>query len=200
MRFLPALLLLGGCTTPRTEVVLGIATDMPVTMMNQVDLKIFREGVLEFVLPMPWSVQGPNGGDYELPASFGVFSDDGSETKITVELTGYLNDTVVVVRRAAFSLRKEQTLYMRMALLQSCKSVWMGCDPSPGDLSQTCIEGACKSAEVDVQTFNAYTAGVEKVISCGSAHLIDTKTAQALAMGPEMPGSCRTCVEGACYK
>lgn len=198
MRLLASLLLLGACTTPRTEVVIGIATDIPASMMNQLDIKIFREGVLEFTLPTPLNIAGPTGGDYDIPASFGVYSDDGSEPKITVEITGLLNDTAVVLRRSTFTLRKEQTLYMRMALLKSCISVWQSCEGNL-DQSMTCLQGACTSAQIDVNTFNGYASGDEKVVSCGSAMLIDTKSGQPMMTGTPKP-SCGTCIEGACYK
>src|SRR5690349_3634005 len=174
VRLLSLALVALACTTPRTEVVIGIATDIPVAQMNEVKINIFRDGVLAFDVPA-WTVQGPSGGDYELPATFGVYSDDGSEPKITVELHGLHNSAEVVLRRASFSLRKEQTLYMRMALVQSCVNVWMSCE-SGGDQSQSCIEGTCKSATIDVQSFNTYFDGEEKFNFCQTAsQLIDSK-------------------------
>ena len=198
MRLLASLLLLGACTTPRTEVIIGIATDIPVSMMNQLDIKIFREGVLEFTLPTPLNIAGPTGGDYAIPASFGVYSDDGSEPTITVEMTGLLNNAPVVLRRSTFALRKEQTLYMRMALLKSCISVWQSCEGNL-DQSMTCLQGACTSAQIDVQSFNAYTAGDERLVSCGNPMLIDTKNGQTIMPSGPKP-ACGTCIEGACYK
>jgi hypothetical protein len=198
MRLLASLLLLGACTTPRTEVMIGIATDIPASGMNQIDIKVFREGVLEFTLPSPLRIQGPTGGDYDLPASFGVYSDDGSEPTITVEITGLLNDSPVVLRRSTFGLRKEQTLYMRMALLRSCVTVWQSCEGNL-DQSMTCLQGACTSAQIDVHSFNDYAAGDERLVSCGNGTLIDTKTGQNLPASAPKP-SCGTCIEDACYK
>src|SRR5262249_62268797 len=136
--------------------------------------------------------------EYEVPATFGVFSDDGSETKIQVVLRGLKDNMDVVDRRATFSLAREKTLYMRMALVQSCKSVWMNCTEN-----QSCIEGACKPADVDVHTFNNYFDGEEKFIYCTTpSPLIDTKTMAPMANAPSggpMIG-CSNCVEGACYK
>ena len=202
MRLLPLLLLATACTTPRTEVVIGIATDIPAMQMDEVKINIFRDGVLAFDVPA-WSVQGPNGGDYELPATFGVYSDDGSEPKIVVELHGTLHGAEVVLRRASFSLIKEQTLYMRMALVQACKNVWMSCEGG-GDQTQSCIEGVCKPAAIDVHSFNTYFGGEEKFNYCQTAtQLIDSVSGAHLTdppSGTPIPMVCGTCVERACYK
>src|SRR5262245_57037995 len=103
-RLLIAVALASACSTPRTEVVIGVATDMPVGMVDQVKIDILREGVLTFDIPA-WRIKGPSSGEYVLPASFGVYSDDGSEPKIEVLLHGRLGDTLndVVLRRAIFS-------------------------------------------------------------------------------------------------
>ena len=201
MRLLALLLAVGACTTPRTEVVIGIATDIRVGTVDRLKLDILRQGVITFDVPA-WEIEGPNGGGmYELPASFGVYSDDGSETQIEVKLHGRKGDTTgdVVLRQAVFTLKHEQTLYLRMALTQSCVNVWMTCNQD----TETCIEGACKPEPIDSATFNPYFGGEENFQFCPSpANLIDPKTLQALSAPPAgtvMP-PCTTCVERACYK
>jgi hypothetical protein len=193
--------LCAACSSPRTEVVLGIATDLPVSVMDQLRLTIFREDVPIFEMAAPWDLKPPAMPVYELPAAFGVYSDDGSPTSVTIELDGFGGGDKVIMRRASFSLRKERTLFARMALVAACKDVWMSCEN--GEQSQTCVEGACRPAAVDAGTFNDYVTGEEKFVYCPSASaLADTVTGVPMgappAGGPQL--GCASCVEGACYK
>lgn len=188
------LLLCCSCTTKRTEVVIGVATDLPAPgSLDAVKLEIYRDGVLTFDVP-EWPVPGTVGGNYEIPASFGVYSDDGSEPRIEVQVHGLKNEQTLVTRRAVFSLIKEQTLFMRMALVLACVNNSQ-CPPD----TQTCIEGVCKAPDVDSRTFNAYTGGEENFVFCSSgSSLIQTANGQPMqTMNGGLP--CDTCVEGACY-
>lgn len=188
------LLLCCSCTTKRTEVVIGVATDLPAPgSLDAVKLEIYRDGVLAFDIP-EWPVPGTVGGDYEIPASFGVYADDGSEPRIEVLVHGLKNEQTLVTRRAVFSLIKEQTLFMRMALVLACVNNTQ-CPPD----TQTCIEGVCKAPDVDSHTFNAYTSGAENFVFCSSgSNLIQTASGQPMqTMMGAVP--CDMCSEGACY-
>src|SRR5262245_52985581 len=117
-------LALCSCEQKRTEVVLGLITDLAAPgAIDAVDLQIFRDDVPYFQLPDPFTIPGAAGGKYELPASFGIYTEDGSEPRIEVQVTGLRNGTTVVKRSAVFAPLKERTLFMRMALASSCKTL-----------------------------------------------------------------------------
>ena len=190
-----ALLLAAGCSQKRTEVMIGVATDLAAPdQLDSVKMEIYRDNVLIFDIP-PWDIPGRRGGEYVLPASFGVFSDDGSQPRIEVQVHGIKDNQNIINRRAIFSLIAEQTLFMRMALVLRCG----GLDCPTG---QTCIEGDCRPEEVDARRFPAYTPGLEQVVTCqGPDILRNTQTGDALmTMGS---GACppdQHCTESTCYE
>jgi hypothetical protein len=182
------------CTTKRTEVVIGVATDLPAPgALDQVKLEIYRNNVLAFDIP-PWDVPGTAQGQFILPASFGVYADDGSEPRVEVLVHGIKNNQITVTRRAILSLIKEKTLFLRMALVQRCASRAECPDPSA-----SCVEGRCKSAIVDPRALPVYSQGIEGVIACSSGtNFISTAGNMPL---PVM-GACTSsqyCEEGVCY-
>jgi 6-phosphogluconolactonase (cycloisomerase 2 family) len=188
-----SLLALCACTTKRTEVVIGVATNLDApTQMSNVLMTVSRDGVPLVV--QTWDLPGVPAGQFELPGAFGVYTDDGSEPRIEVELVGQLGTQDLIHRRAIFSLIKEQTLFMRLTLVDSCKS------RSDCAADQTCVEGKCTAAEIDSRTFPAYVTDMEKTLSCsGSIVYKDTGTKQPM----NVTGACaanETCSEGTCFK
>jgi hypothetical protein len=188
-----------GCTTPRTEVVIGVATDLTAPdMIDKVQLSILRDGVQVFVTDPPWTL-GKGPADISLPVLFGAFAEQSETPSIEVKIDGTLNDNVVVERTAVFSLVKEQTRFYRMALVSSCKTRNCG-DPD----SNTCIEGACVPNDVDSSVFPTYTDGMETQVSCSGTPAImfrDTRTGNPMPMVGS--GACpqgQHCQEGTCYK
>jgi hypothetical protein len=186
-----------GCETKRTEVFMGVLTDLDAPgSLSEVNLQVFREGIVIFTPPERWRIPGNAGTKYELPASFGVFTDDGSEPRIEVQLDGYVDGTTnpVVTRRAVFALLKEQTLFMRMALVQRC----VNRSDCANDL--TCVEGHCRPATIDTRSLPQYIAGMENTVACQSGTVFkDTGTKQPLMATGTTCAAGDFCEEGTCY-
>ena len=195
---LALLALLPACSRKRTEVVIGVATDLSAPdLLDEVKLEIWREGVKIFDIP-PWPVPGMSGERYELPGSFGVYSDDGSEPRIEVRVQGLKQGVVIVERRSILALVAEQTLFLRMALVQRC--LQMSDCPNSSD---TCVEGHCRPAEIDGHTLPLYDeAGrSERYLTCSSGTAFrDTKTGALMPLVGPGCGSDEFCEEGTCYK
>ena len=82
--------LAAGCSS-RTEIVLGAATDLKArNQLDEVRLIVSRNGV-PVLQPKPWTLSDVPAGVYELPGSFGLYSPDGSEVKLDVQLQGFKN-------------------------------------------------------------------------------------------------------------
>jgi hypothetical protein len=185
---------LGGCTYPRTELVIGLMTDLSARdMIDTVTLTAEREDVPLFT--QTWVISGILSEPEELPGSFGVFSSDGSEPRVTLTATGLTGNgaTPVVQRVSVTSLVHQQTLFLRMALVGGCST--LKCPD--GD---SCVEGVCKPAVVDAKTFPVYAKNMEKSLQCDSGPKYrDTSTKVLMPV----TGDCAAdedCVEGTCYK
>jgi len=188
-----SLLVMGACTTKRTEVVIGVATNLDApAQISSVLMTVSRDGVPLVV--QTWDLPGVPAGQFELPGAFGVYADDGSEPRIEVELVGLLGTQELLHRRAVFALIKEQTLFLRLTLVDSCQH------RTDCAADHTCVEGKCTAAEIDSRTFPGYVTDMEKTLSCsGSIVYKDTGTKQPM----QVTGSCaanETCSEGTCFK
>ena len=193
LRALCLCLLASGCTSPRTEVVLGVATDLSATdMIDTVQLTATRDSVT--VLDQTWDISGLPAMPTELPGSFGIYSSDGSEPRVEVTVTAFRAGKPMVARHALFSLVKEETLFMRMGLASPCQTV--SCQ---GD--QTCVEGTCKPRLIDAHRLPRYTPDMEKFVQCSSGVVYkNTSTKQPMPL--QGSGSCdpgEECTEGTCY-
>ncbi len=184
----------GGCA--RTEVLVGVATDIEAPgIVDLVRLSVTREGVELF--HNDWDISGIPNVPNELPGSFGVFSPDGSETKVGITVSGFKNGSVVeVVRRdAILTLISGKTLFLRMGLVKRCQPI----DCGPG---QTCVEGACQDPLLDANRLPPFIDDLVTHVTCDSGtQFIDTSTKQPLGMIG--PGDCNPdelCSEGTCYK
>src|SRR5438046_2584426 len=92
--------LLWGCTTKRTEIVVGVATDLSAPgALDQVKLEIYRNNKIAFDIP-PWDVPGAAGDKFVLPASFGLYADDGTEPRVEVLVHGLKGGREIVMRRS----------------------------------------------------------------------------------------------------
>src|ERR1051326_7582075 len=99
------------CSTKRTEVVIGVVTDLPAPgALDQVKLEIYRDGKIAFDIP-PWDIPGTGSGQFIRPASCGVYAEDNAEPRVEVQVHGIKGDKILVTRRAILSLVKEKTLF-----------------------------------------------------------------------------------------
>jgi hypothetical protein len=191
---LVVMLLASGCTRPRTELIVGVITDLSAQdMINRVELHIDRQGVPLF--SPTWVISGSPDMPEELPGSYGIYSSDGSETTVTLTAQGFAPGSAlpVVERTATLSLVHEETLFMRLALIGACET--MAC-PSGAN----CVEGYCRPKVRDAHTFPPYKANMEKVLACNSGPKYrNTSTKQLMTVTGDCPPN-QDCIEGTCYK
>jgi hypothetical protein len=192
------LLLPAACNRPRTQIVVGVITNLSAPdVLDQVSMKVMREGVP--LLSHDWDLPGRPAQAYELPGSYGIYSADGSEPRVEVSLVGLKQGREVLRRQSIFSLAKNQTLFTRMALVQSCETV--GC---PDKDSQTCVEGKCVPMLIQSTRFPLYVQGMDDKVMCrGQTVFVHTgNKSQVPLLNPAKP-TCsddEECIEGTCYK
>jgi hypothetical protein len=192
--WVPALVLFAlGCNREPTQVVVGVVTNLSAPdALDEVQMTVLRQGVE--VLRHDWTIPGQAAQPYELPGSFVIFSPSGAEAQVEVTVRGIKGQREVVRRRSVFSLVREQTLFVRMALVQRCEA--MSCAAG-----QTCVEGRCQAAEFSSRRFPRYQAGMERAAMCKSGTVFRHTVTRA-----ELPvwgaGACAAseeCIEATCY-
>jgi hypothetical protein len=193
-RLLAIVTLIAACSD-RTELVLGAATDLKArNQLDEVKLVVTHKGKT-VLSPPPWSLADVPAGKFELPGSFGLYSPDGSEVSLEIELTGSKGGTPLIIRKSILSLVSGKTLFMRMTLVSDCSSV-----DGPGCLDgQSCVEGVCRDQKMDGHTFPKYQKGMEARLECQSGFdYVVTSTGDPMpVVGDCGPGA--TCQEGVCY-
>ncbi len=178
----------------RTELILGVATDLRATdQINGVKLVVKRadDGVL--VVDTTFQISGQPGMPDNLPGSYGIFS-DGEETRLSVELTGTKDGTPMVTRNSVVSLVSGKTIFYRLGLTSACMTAAM-CPEG-----QTCSEGVCVGLRLNGNQFPDFTADVVETLTCsGPTTFLDTTTNAPMALGANAAqcpaGLCR---EGTC--
>ncbi|MSP60448.1 MAG: hypothetical protein EXR72_08910 [Myxococcales bacterium] len=194
---LALLLATAGCGRARTEILVGVLTDLPATpgiadRLDRVRLTVNRGG---FPLVMTdWTISGLPGQDDELPGSFGIYTDDGSEPALFVQLTAFFAGTgTSLARDATLAPISGETRFLRLALLKKCVKVACA-------IGTTCVEGSCRSPVIDPHTLPIYQTGMELTIACDST-AIHTGTGKPVAKSGA--GQCTAdeeCIEGTCRK
>jgi len=189
-----AAMVAAGCSEKkRTEVVLGLATDLDAPMpLSYVNLEVSAPG-----FPLGHGEDRIISGDprqpYTIPGTYGVFSSAGTADRVHVTLTAF-DDTnqELVVRTAVFNLVPEKTLFVRLGMVSACLGKF---DCGPG---QTCIDGRCRSELIDTSTLPEYHAGDETQLSCASAvSYVNTSTKMPLTVAAA-PCASGICAEGVC--
>ena len=108
-----------GCTRDRTQVMLGLMTNLYAPgELSKVRLSITRAGVP--ISDRVWNIPGTLRGDYQLPGSVGLYSEDGGAIEVAASLSAFSpgSDSVPIIQRdAKFTLVPGQTLFTRLALL-----------------------------------------------------------------------------------
>lgn len=198
-----------GCTRSRTQVMIGLATDLRAKgEIDQVAFtawKVDDQGQKEATpsVQFSWDLADVPAEVYELPGSIGIYSPNGNETRVFVLVEGRLGDQVRVTREAIFSLVREQTLFLRLTLVQRC----MSNTQCVGD--DVCVEGDCKAREIDSRRFPLYEAPpvglpdpqVTQLDCVSTVQYIRTNTGEAMTTRGEgvcPPGT--FCQEGVCLK
>ena len=178
----------------RTEIVVGLATDLAAPAPLQlVTLQVTRVDDGATLGKLSYTISGAANMVYELPGTYGVYSETGSPDRVRIELTAYDDQQrKLVVRSAVFSLVPERTLFVRLGVISACEGMT---DCGPG---LTCVEGRCASEQIDSSRLPNYEPGLESKIECaGATTFIDTSTRQPLT---PIAATCAsgTCAEGVC--
>jgi hypothetical protein len=183
---------------PRTEMMIGIVTDIRAPdVLDNVQLTVFRtvDDFPEEQLP-PWTITGLRDQPYNLPGSYGVYSPDGSEIKLRVELAGFKGNSQIVDRTAVVSLVNGKTLFLRMGLVAGCMNR-VDCGPT-----QTCVEGVCKEREVDSTVLPDFSSDLVGTLTCNSGtNFVNTEDGSRMPLSVDAANCPNSqCVEGTCLK
>jgi hypothetical protein len=195
-RVLAALVALTACEQPRTELMIGVVTDIRAPgLLDGARLVVTRakDGFVE--QDVSWELSGLPNQPFNLPGSYGVYS-DGEEVKLDMVLTGLKGPNDVLNRRAVMNLVAGKTLFFRMSLTAGCQ------DRSDCLATQSCVEGVCRDVNVDSEQLPDFEPSLVDHLTCDSGtKFIDTSTGAALplAQGAEdCPAN--LCLEGTCLK
>ena len=186
-------LVLAACKEPRTELIIGIATDLRATdNLDSVQLQLLVEGV-----PFheeTWTITGSPGADFNLPGSFGIYR-DGDHDRVQIKLTGLKGGVQLVTREAVLGFIDGKTSFYRMGITSSCMA-------NTCPTGQTCVEGVCKGQELDASMFPSFDSELVNELTCktpGTPNYLDTATGQAMPLASsaaDCPGN--LCAEGTC--
>lgn len=183
-----------GCTRPRTQLVVGVDTDLawgPGEVLRSIQVTVRSndpEGQLRDRRVVELGAANP------LPASFGVVPlEDDPSRRVWIEVRGCGArgcDDPLVTQRAYVGFVEGQTLLLRMTLAGACQGVTCT-DPTEVCLPTT---GVCGSARVEASTLPGWTGvvpratgDVPEVIEAGSDAGIDAAGADALDSGTDAP-------------
>ena len=191
-----ALGLTGCAAKKRTEIILGLATDVDAPKpLRSVTLQVFNPPTASVVADeQDLTISGTLDEVYELPGTYGVYSADGAPDRVRVLLTAIDDKGAKLVERSAvLSLVPQQTLFVRLGVVSACEQMF---DCGAGN---TCIEGRCQPEAIASWRLPPYATGMEDQIACATATtFIDTSTKQPLQVtGTACPNG-GTCLEGVC--
>lgn len=188
------LALLAGCETSRTQMMIGVVTDVKApNVLDGAQLTVTRakDGFVE--QQVQWDISGVPNMPFNLPGSYGIYS-DGEEIQLDIVLTGTKNGSKVVDRRAVLNLVEGKTLFFRMSLTAGC----IGRDDCLA--TQSCVEGVCRDVNTNARQLPDFTDELVGQLTCNSGTVfIDTATSAPLpfsADADQCPGN--LCLEGTC--
>jgi hypothetical protein len=191
-----AALALAACQ-PRTEMMIGVATDVRAPdILDNVELVVTRlsDGMPEIM--QQWDITGIPNEPFNLPGSYGIYSADGTEPKVQIEVVGLKNGKSVVTRHAILSLVSNRTLFVRMGLTAGCINK-NDCGPT-----ETCVEGQCRERLIDSRQLPDFVQVLVNELTCDSGtHYIDTATGDPMPFSADaMNCPSSLCSEGTCFK
>jgi hypothetical protein len=144
---------LGGCTGPRTEVLVVVDTDLRVPEeLDEVRIDLLGPG------GEPRRAQGSVETAADLPKTLGIVDATNREMRsVHVTVTGLRRGANVVQRRAEFVFVPTETRILRIDLLRAC--VGVSCPAG-----QTCGEEGCRGVEVAAAELTPYApAAVDRI-------------------------------------
>jgi len=133
-----ASLLLGACTTARTEIVLVVGSDLSVPA----EIDRLRVEITSPSGSMQESIADLDSVAGGLPRTLGLVHRDGPLGPFRARVVGLLGSATVVERVAVISFVEDQTMMLRIDLVRACSTVT--CMEA-----QTCALGSCRSEVID---------------------------------------------------
>jgi hypothetical protein len=179
MTLLCALLAASCNQHPPTQVVVEVVSDLT-DQIDSIQLCVTRNHDPSTQSCAPWGT-----GSFSLPASYGIYTDDGSEPAIAVTVTGYVGSNPPLERKSELSLIREHSLMLRLGLLKSCLG-----KTCPTGL--TCIEGSCESPTTDPNLLPTFPEDPGTTATC---------VGSSIPAGPSAAPTCpdgTLCLEGGC--
>lgn len=185
-----AALAMGCGPSPRTEILVGMATDFSaLDEIDSVTLRVEKGGVTVF--EQSWDL-----ADERLPGSVGFVPGGDASEPFTVIAEAFQGAAPRVERRSTLSFVDGETLFVRLGLVRNCET--MGCPTG-----QTCIEAQCRREEIDSTTLPLFHENIETEIQCNSGTVfVSTGGGQETAPLPSESECDATerCMEGSCYR
>jgi hypothetical protein len=181
-------------TDSRTELILGIASDLRATdQIDGVDLLVKRADDGKVVVDTHFTITGSVAMPDNLPGSYGIFS-DGDETRLDITLTGTKTGAKMITRKSIINLVKGQTIFYRLGLALACMS------KTDCPENQTCSEGQCVGIRLPATQFPEFKESFVNELTCnGTTNYLDSTTNQPMTHSSDAamcPGS--LCREGTC--
>ncbi|MBA2540347.1 MAG: hypothetical protein H0V17_11975, partial [Deltaproteobacteria bacterium] len=195
MKRLGLVLALVACNS-RTEMMFGVATDLRAPdAIDTVQLDVLRVDNGFLAQQVVWDISGQLNQPFNLPGSYGVFS-DGEEIQLDVRLTGIKNNEQILSRRSVVTLVEGETLFYRIGLSGGC----IEREDCPD--THSCVEGVCRDVNVASVQLPDFTAQLVDELTCTpGVNYINTATNEAMPLSAdaaECPAG--LCLEGTCLK
>lgn len=131
-----------GCTkSPATQILVSVATNFQIPHeIDEIQVQVAQNETQHASFPIYLDPSQDPQNYATLPGTFVIVGGDQLADPVKITLSGKRNSTTVVERVALLPFAKEQTLLLRMNLLQSCATTAIAC----GD-GFTCGESGCRS-------------------------------------------------------
>ncbi|HZS39402.1 MAG TPA: hypothetical protein VFF06_21365 [Polyangia bacterium] len=192
-----AALLACGCKA-RTEIVLGVITDLLAPdLLDTVKLTVTNSDNGKTLIERDWSIPGTPNTEFILPGSFGLYSEDGSEPRVAIEVAGFkggVDTPARVTHHSVLNLISEQTLFLRESLVAGCRDN----TDCKLDQNQTCLEGRCVDSRIDPVTLPKFRAELITTVECDSGTIFVNTGTHAQLVPTGDCGAGQYCREGVC--
>ena len=161
----------------RTQLMFGVATDLRAPdAIDNVRLDVLRADTGQIEVQAQWDITGALNQPFNLPGSFGVYS-DGEEFKLSVQLTGLKGDQLVVQRNSIIGLIEGETLFYRLGLTAGC----IGRTDCPEGFS--CVEGVCRDEVINSDQLPNFTDSLVTELTCSpGVNYLDTGTGDPMPL------------------
>ena len=149
-RALAVALLLGACSSPRTEVLVVTGSDLATPgELGEIRIEVRSP---DDVVQSSTATLGA--ADPPLPRTLGVVHEGGPLGPFRATVTGFSSGAPLVTREADFTFQPGRTLVLRMDLLRACGGMMCGAE-------MTCAEAGCRSRTIAAGELTEYDGPAE---------------------------------------